>query len=385
MLDPLNTAGSLVLNQDPNALDFQKHRDIAVAGVRYHRSRTVTLVNEMPIYIAYTSSSFGFIGRSVYQRALFPLKSFIQTMIANDMVSRKVGLIVASLKMSGSVIDAMMTFGASVKRTILSIGSTNNVISISTDEDIKSLDLTNIDGPLTVARKHIVEDIAAAVPMPAVILNHESFAEGFGEGTNDANMVADYIDSVRKWLRPLYRFLDMTTQRRAWNERFYATIQKKYPEQYKDVPYEQALYEWQNSFEALWPPLVREPESEKVRIADTKLKAVIAAAEVLLPEIDSENQATLIQWLTDQFNGCKELFSSQLDLDPELLLDFLVKKGERALSSGQDEGGLEEPKPGKPFAAADSAVASWMQSKPESSDLQRRILRIEDHLQRAKR
>src|ERR1700749_149331 len=77
VLDPLNTAGSLVLNQDPNAIDFQKHRDIAVNGVRYHRSRTVTLMNESPIYIAYTNSAYGFVGRSVYQRALFPLKSYI--------------------------------------------------------------------------------------------------------------------------------------------------------------------------------------------------------------------------------------------------------------------------------------------------------------------
>ncbi|MDR3449528.1 MAG: DUF1073 domain-containing protein, partial [Alphaproteobacteria bacterium] len=38
-LDPLNTAGSLVLNQDPNSVDFQKPGAIAVQGKNYHPSR----------------------------------------------------------------------------------------------------------------------------------------------------------------------------------------------------------------------------------------------------------------------------------------------------------------------------------------------------------
>ena len=89
VLNPLNTAGSLVLNQDPNSMDFQKHKDISVNGVRYHRSRTITVMNEFPIYIWFNPAAFGFVGPSVYQRALFPLKSYVNTMIANDMVARK--------------------------------------------------------------------------------------------------------------------------------------------------------------------------------------------------------------------------------------------------------------------------------------------------------
>src|ERR1700721_2885814 len=37
--DPLNTAGSLVLNQNPNAVDFLKATAIAVNGQNYHPSR----------------------------------------------------------------------------------------------------------------------------------------------------------------------------------------------------------------------------------------------------------------------------------------------------------------------------------------------------------
>src|SRR5208283_5092073 len=186
VFDPLNTSGSLVLNQNPNAMDFQKYGDIAVAGVTYHRSRTITMMNESPVYIAYTESAFGFVGRSVYQRGLFPLKSYIQTMLANDMVARKVGLIVAAIQLAGSIMDAVMWASTAFKRNILKIGATDNVISIGQNDRIESLDLTNLDGPLSLVRKNILEDIAASADMPALLLNNETFAEGFGEGSEDA-------------------------------------------------------------------------------------------------------------------------------------------------------------------------------------------------------
>ena len=42
--DPLNTAGSLVLNQDTAAIDFQKTTEIRSGGKTYHRSRTVVVL-----------------------------------------------------------------------------------------------------------------------------------------------------------------------------------------------------------------------------------------------------------------------------------------------------------------------------------------------------
>ena len=40
ILDPLNTSGSLVLNQNPNAMDFMKYQNISVGGSIYHQSRS---------------------------------------------------------------------------------------------------------------------------------------------------------------------------------------------------------------------------------------------------------------------------------------------------------------------------------------------------------
>ena len=74
-LDPLNLAGSTVTNQNPNAPDFQKPKTyITAAGQPYHPSRSCIVFNNTPIYLAYQSSGFGFTGRSVFQRALYPPK-----------------------------------------------------------------------------------------------------------------------------------------------------------------------------------------------------------------------------------------------------------------------------------------------------------------------
>lgn len=320
-LDPLNTAGSLVLNQNPNAPDFQKPTIVTAAGQTYHPSRSLVFFNEQPLYIEYTNSAYGYTGRSVYQRALYPLKSFVQTMIANDMVSRKVGVIVAKMKPAGSIADRAMAVLQGVKRNVVKEAETNNVINITPEEAIETLNLLNADGALTTARKNILEDIAAAVPQPAKLLNSESYAEGFGEGSEDAKDLIRYIKHERETVQPLYQFFDNIVQRLAWTPEFYATIQATV-DKYKDVPYEQAFYEWKNAFEAEWPSLMEEPESEKVKVEKVKFEAMTAALEVLLPNLDPANRARAIQNYADNMNESKRLFPNPLTLDYDDLSSY---------------------------------------------------------------
>ncbi len=322
-LDPLNTAGSLVLNQDPNSPDFQKHASISVAGQQYHRSRAVTIMNENPVYISYTSSAFGFVGRSVYQRALFPMKSFIQTMQTDDMVSRKAGVLVAKLKPAGSIVSGLMAKAAGLKRSVIQEAKTDNVISISPDEDIDSLNLQNIDGAMTAARKNILENIAAADDMPARMLTEETLAQGFGEGSEDAKKESQYIDRIRQWLQPLYDFFDPIVMYRAWNEDFYKTIQAQFPEQYGKVPYNQAFMKWKNSFHVEWPNLLTEPDSEKSKTDKVKLEAIIALLEALLPTLDPENKGRVIQTALDNINSLKLLFPSPFEIDLDALINYV--------------------------------------------------------------
>jgi hypothetical protein len=321
VLDPLNTSGSLVLNQNPNAPDFQKHISITSAGKPYHRSRTCVMMNEEPIYIAYTSSAFGYVGRSVYQRALFPMKSFVQSMITDDMVSKKAGLLVAKMKPQGSITDRLMMGLANIKRNVLKQAMTNNVISIAPDEDIETLNMQNTDAAMTSARKNILDNIATSADIPVKIINGEPFTGGLANGTEDYKQVVQYVQGLREEMRPLYDFFDKIVKYRAWNPEFYKTVQAEYPE-YESISYTKAFYDWMNSFEAQWPSLLEEPESEKIKVEETKFKAIIGMLDSLLPTLDPENVGALVQWACDNLNEEKMLFTSPLILDIEALQNY---------------------------------------------------------------
>lgn len=343
--DPLNTAGSLVLNQNPNAMDFQHVTDIRVSGQTYHRSRSCIVLNEKPFYIQYTTSAFGFVGRSVFQRTLYPLKSYLQTQVTNDLVTRKAGLIVAMMKSIGSAVDNIMTKITGQKRAALQQGQTGNVLSIGADEKIETLNMQNTDVAMKTARTNILEDIAAGANMPAKIMTQESFAEGFGEGSEDMREIARFVKRQRESMAKGYAWMTRIEQHRAWNPDFYATIQREFPE-YRSVKYEAAFYRWQNSFRSEWPSFLEEPDSEKVKVDDVKLKAIIAFVQVLMPDLDPENKAALVQWAADNLNEMEFLFSNPLVLDTDALLEYVPPMPQ------------EMPKAGHPFAAQD-AVADF--------------------------
>lgn len=60
----------------------------------------------------------------MYQRALYPLKSFIQTMRTDDMVAVKGGLLVTKIKGPSSVVNNMMQKLSGIKRMMLKRGKT---------------------------------------------------------------------------------------------------------------------------------------------------------------------------------------------------------------------------------------------------------------------
>lgn len=337
VLDPLNTAGSLVTSQDPNSALYQKWGDLYVQGERYHRSRSIVLMNEEPLYISWTTSAFGFVGRSVYQRALFPLKSFVQTMITDDMVTRKAGLIVARMEQVGSIVDRIVKQMWGLKRSILKMARTDNVISVGKDEIIETLNMRNVNDSMDTSRNNIIKNVATAADMPAKLLTQESFVEGFGEGTQDAYAVAQYVDRVRIELRPVYEWFDIVCMYRAWSPEFYETIQKKYPDEYGKVPYVVAFYRWRNSFKAVWPPLIKEKPSEAADRDKVKLDALESLVEKLVPLLDPVNKAHLIQTIYDQLNQMEALFgAAKFELDSPALLEYMATEVERARQAQED-------------------------------------------------
>lgn len=338
--DPLNTSGSLVINQQPMSMDFLKVREIAVQGNKFHRSRSITVQNEFPIYIAWNPSAFGFVGRSVYQRAFFPLKSYLKSMITDDMIETKVGVIVAKIKQAGAIANAVMKASAAFKRNVVKEAEIGNTINITPDEDVVSLNLTNMDAPHALARRNILENIATAADMPIKILAQEAFVEGFGEGTEDARAVARFVDRVRITMNPLYRFFDKVCQYRAWSPAFYEDMKRDFPQTYGDMSYRDAFYRWTNSFNTEWPSVLEEPESEMAQLEDVKLKAVIALIQVFEPILDADNKLVLYEWAADNIATNKVIFSAPLEFDFERLAQHLDEEEEKAqdLADSQQEG-----------------------------------------------
>ena len=327
-LDPLNLAGSTVTNQNPNAPDFQQPwQYITAAGQPYHPSRSCVVFANTPIYLSFQSSGFGYTGRSVFQRSLYPIKSYIQSMVTDNLVTFKAGLLVAKMKQSGSIVNRLMQQSASIKRTYLQQGVTGNVLSIDLDEDIEAIDMKNTDTAMTTARDNILANIAAGADCPAQLLKDETFTTGFSEGDNDAMAVATYITGVRNDMESLFAFFDKIVQHRAWNKEFFEAVKNEYPEMYKDVSYEQAFYEWQNSFHTAWTPMVEESPSEKVKTEEVKLKGITEILRTLLPVMDSENRARAIEWAQDNISEMQDMFSTPMQLDIEALMDYEPPEG----------------------------------------------------------
>src|SRR6185437_4195447 len=180
----------------------------------------------------------------------------------------------------------------------------------------------------------------------AKLLNSETFAEGFGEGTEDAKAIAHYIDGLREEMDPLEEFFDNIAMHRAWSSEFFDTIKALHPDSYGGKTYEQAFYEWKNSFAAVWPSLLKEPDSEQVKTDDVKLKAIIATVEVLEPLLDPENKAILIDWAAENLNDNKIMFQTPLVFDMEALRNY-----EPELPAEN------EVDPAPPFSGRDSAGA----------------------------
>lgn len=354
VLDPLNTAGSLVLDLNPNSPSFlKKTGPLVVNGQEYHPSRACIVFNEQPIYLAYTSSSYGYVGRSAYQRAFFPLKTFVQSMITDDLVTVKAGLLIAKMKQPGSVVNAIMGGAIALKRTFLQIARTGNVLSIGLDDSIEAVNLEHTHTAMETARKNVLDNIAVGTPMPAILLNAETFAQARGDGTEDARAVSQYIDGVRKEAKPIYNWFDRIVMRRAWNEEFYATIQTEWPDLYGGMDYVTAFRRWENSFTATWPSMLKPSDEELAKVHDVKLKALIAALEVLLPEIDPTSKALLIQSALDNMNAMKLLFTSELQIDMPALEDWLQEQAERAAAMPMPgEQAAAAPAEPKPFANA---------------------------------
>lgn len=313
--DPLNIAGSSVTSQDPNSPEFQEPKDtLEVTSKKWHPTRTQKVFNGTPIYLEYQSSTFGFTGRSVFQRCLYPMKSFIATMVANNLVAQKCGVIVAKTQQNGPVMSGIKAAITGKKRENVKISRNGGVLSIGTEESVESLDLQNIDKSLDTARNNIISDIATGCDVPAALLKDEAFAVGWSDGSEDSKAVSQYIDGVRQGIDPVMLFFEHIVQYIAWSEEFYQTLKAEFPDIITE-DYKTTFYRWRREFKASWVELVAPPENEE---QEAESKVVQQATEVftaLVKEVDPKNRALIAEWLANILNNTMAYGDSPLILD----------------------------------------------------------------------
>lgn len=321
--DPLNAAGSMVTDQNPNSPFYQApKKTLKIAGKDWHPSRTLKIFHGTPIYLEFQNSTFGFTGRSVFQRVLFPMKSFIGTMQADDLVSQKAGVIVAKVKQNGSTLSNIAAMATKFKREVVKLARNSGVISVGENEDIESLNLQNIDKALNAARDNIISNIATGSDVPAILLKEEAFSKGFSEGSEDSKAISQYIDGVRQQIEPVMDYFEKLVQCIAWNEEFFNSLKNDFPDIIAD-DYKTTFYMWRREFTAKWQELVEE-SPDKRRESDSKVvQQAVAVYAALAPTLDPVNRATLADWVAGVANGTQTYGDLPLIIDTEALANYI--------------------------------------------------------------
>lgn len=312
-LDPLNTSGSLVGILDPNRPDFLKYSSIAVQGKPYAPSRAHIQLYENPVYLSYTNSAFGYVGRSAFSRCLYPLQSYLQSMVADNLVMVKSGVLVAKIAQPGSIIDRVQQAAQNIRLNILKGARTGNTVSVRPDEAIESLDLHYLD--YQKQRQNILETIALSLDMPAQFLTSDALSQGFGEGEEDAKLISSYIDRVRLDMKNLYDFMDNIVMHVAWSPEYYESLKKRHP----GIPktYEEFFISCKRSFKAIWPESLEPSKKERVEFQRISYESILQVFNALERVCEGENKGQLTQWVVSNLNEMDSLFPNKLEIDCE--------------------------------------------------------------------
>lgn len=339
--DPLNTAGSLVGILDPLNPMFLKYSTISVMGKSFHRSRVHLELNEQPVYLDYTVSAFGYVGRSIFTRSLYPLQSYLQSMVADNLVVTKAGVLIAKIKQPGSIIDKIQQAAQNIRLNVLKQARTGNTVSVMPDEDIVSLDLHNVT--YQEQRHNILETVALSLDMPTQFLTSESLAKGFGEGSEDAKLISNFIDNYRREMKDAYNFMDNIVQYVAWTPEYYESLKKEYPEEIDAATYEEWFANCKKTFKSIWPEALEPSKKERVEFEKICYQSVLETYKVLEPVAIGENKPKLIEWVQANLSELESVFPNALDLDVELIM----KQEEEGLFEEVDESTGSGPQPFK--------------------------------------
>ncbi|MDI2113060.1 anti-CBASS protein Acb1 family protein [Commensalibacter nepenthis] len=348
--DALNIAGSATGNQNIDSVDFLELKDVYRSGTALAKDRSIILSNGDPIYIEYINSAYGYAGRSVFQNCAGLLQSYLDVMEADNTVARKVALIVAKLNQGGSA-TRVQEAANDQKRNLLQEARNDNVLSIGTNEDIDTLNMTNVDNSLDTSRRHIIEDIANAIDLPVILLNGQKFTGGFGEGSEDTKNIGRHIDNKRQWLEPIFDFCDNLVMELAWDFNFIDSLNSKnssfYDKNLTSFEEKQRLYkvkfqELKNSFSYSFPSFLTETEAEILDGDVKKINSMKTIFESVYDKVDPQTKSQLICWMMDNFNDLRSVNKVKIDYNPDEIKEFIEINGADDLINRLTNGNKQE-------------------------------------------
>ena len=345
VLDPLNTAGSLVLSQTPTDTEFQRPVTVAANGTMFHRSRWHVAMNEMPVYLAYTNAAFGFVGRSVFQRTLYPLKSFLQTMRSDDVIANKNAMIVYKAESPGSIISEVMQMIGAIKRKLIRFGRNGNVLTIGKEEDIETIRMEHVAQSGEFARNNILKNIASGASMPAIMVNDETLVSGLADGTEDAKIIARFGEHFRLGLIPSYKFLDNYCMYLAWNPEFIEGLRSQY-KRLKSKTDAELFSTWRKNFKATWPSLLQETEKERAEREQVRAGILVSLFTAVMDKLDTENQLKFFKFLQDNINE-SDILQHEWEIEETSLEEWLEEQAELRLMQPQGNGDDDKDSPAK--------------------------------------
>jgi hypothetical protein len=315
--DSQNTGGSFGSMNELLSPQFMKTPSVRVLDRVFGPGECIVLHNGPSVYLDYVSSGYGYTGRSVYHAAVFDLGTYLDTMHANRLISQKAGVLVAKIKTMGAAVTGVMQQMSGFKRNLLQEAKTYNVLQVGHEDEVESLNLMHATEANNGSKESILDSIAAAVGMPAIILKSETLAQGLGgSGAEDSKVIANYVSEERTSIQPLYDFMVPRVQKLAWTPEFYESFQATDPD-YQGVPFETALYEWIEAFEFEFPDFLREQKSEKAKSVEARIKLVESAFNLLNGNSSPDDRRMLHQFVMDNYNSedIKEFLPVPLELN----------------------------------------------------------------------
>jgi len=126
--------------------------------------------------LIYSPSAFGYSGRSIFSRSLYPLQSYLQSLITDNLVLIKSGVLVAKVSGSGAPADQIQRQSMLQKLNFLKKARTGNTLQVNPNEEIESLDLHNID--YQAVRANCLQNVALSLDMPTSFLTVRQYLMG---------------------------------------------------------------------------------------------------------------------------------------------------------------------------------------------------------------